>query len=60
MNRTLWIAQWLLAFLFLGYLFYVAKLIERQSTRDEARPADVIVVLGAAQYSGRPSPVLPR
>lgn len=48
----------LLAFLFTGYLFYVAKQIERQSTRDEARAADVIVVLGAAQYSGRPSPVL--
>jgi uncharacterized SAM-binding protein YcdF (DUF218 family) len=26
--------------------------------RDEARPADAIVVLGAAQYQGRPSPVL--
>ena len=26
--------------------------------RDEARPADAIVVLGAAQYVGRPSPVL--
>lgn len=26
--------------------------------RDEARPADSIVVLGAAQYDGRPSPVL--
>jgi uncharacterized SAM-binding protein YcdF (DUF218 family) len=48
----------LLAFLFIGYLFYVAKQIERQSTRDEARAADVIVVLGAAQYRGRPSPVL--
>jgi len=32
--------------------------IERQSWRDEARPADCIVVLGAAEYSGRPSPVL--
>jgi uncharacterized SAM-binding protein YcdF (DUF218 family) len=28
------------------------------SHRDEARPADAIVVLGAAQYVGRPSPVL--
>jgi uncharacterized SAM-binding protein YcdF (DUF218 family) len=28
------------------------------SRRDEARPADAIVVLGAAQYDGRPSPVL--
>ena len=26
--------------------------------RDEARPADAVVVLGAAQYDGRPSPVL--
>lgn len=26
--------------------------------RDEARPADAIAVLGAAQYDGRPSPVL--
>ena len=26
--------------------------------RDDARPADAIVVLGAAQYVGRPSPVL--
>src|SRR4026209_2755350 len=28
------------------------------SYRDEARPAQAIVVLGAAQYSGKPSPVL--
>lgn len=28
------------------------------SARDEARPAAAIVVLGAAQYAGRPSPVL--
>ena len=28
------------------------------SSRDEARPAEAIVVLGAAQYAGRPSPVL--
>jgi uncharacterized SAM-binding protein YcdF (DUF218 family) len=28
------------------------------SSRDEARPAQVIVVLGAAQYAGKPSPVL--
>ena len=32
--------------------------IERQSKVDEARKADVIVVLGAAEYNGRPSPVL--
>ena len=28
-----------------------------RATRDEERPADAIVVLGAAQYDGRPSPV---
>lgn len=28
------------------------------SRQDERRPADAIVVLGAAQYNGRPSPVL--
>ncbi len=28
------------------------------ASRDEARPAQAIVVLGAAQYAGRPSPVL--
>lgn len=32
----------------------------RAAGRDEARPADAIVVLGAAQYDGVPSPVLAR
>lgn len=32
--------------------------IRRQARRDEARPADVILILGAAEYRGRPSPVL--
>lgn len=32
--------------------------VERAGRRDEARRADAIVVLGAAQYVGRPSPVL--
>ncbi len=31
--------------------------ITAQGDRDEQRPADAIVVLGAAQYDGRPSPV---
>jgi uncharacterized SAM-binding protein YcdF (DUF218 family) len=44
--------------LLLGYLAYVAREIERQSTRDEARQADVIIILGAAEYRGKPSPVL--
>jgi len=48
----------LLSILLLGYLFYIAKQIERQSNIEEAQPADVIIVLGAAEYRGRPSPVL--
>lgn len=39
-------------------LVIIAKRIERQSLLDEAQKADVIVVLGAAEYNGRPSPVL--
>jgi uncharacterized SAM-binding protein YcdF (DUF218 family) len=33
-------------------------LVESAGRRDEAQKADAIVVLGAAQYVGRPSPVL--
>jgi uncharacterized SAM-binding protein YcdF (DUF218 family) len=40
-----------------GYLAYLSVRIARQSTLDEARPADAILVLGAAEYRGRPSPV---
>jgi uncharacterized SAM-binding protein YcdF (DUF218 family) len=36
----------------------VARDIRHQSTVDEVRPADVILVLGAAEYRGKPSPVL--
>jgi len=32
--------------------------IEHYASTDEARPADAIVVFGAAEYEGRPSPVL--
>jgi uncharacterized SAM-binding protein YcdF (DUF218 family) len=39
-------------------LFSIADEIRRQSNVDEARPADVILVLGAAEYRGRPSPIL--
>lgn len=36
----------------------VAGEIRAQSKVDETRAADIIIVLGAAEYSGRPSPVL--
>ena len=37
---------------------HVAERIAHQSTVDEAQPADSILVLGAAEYRGKPSPVL--
>ncbi len=33
------------------------RAIRAQAARDEARPADAIVVFGAAEYNGAPSPV---
>jgi uncharacterized SAM-binding protein YcdF (DUF218 family) len=36
---------------------YAAMRVVQQGDRDEQRPVDAIVVLGAAQYDGRPSPV---
>ena len=41
-----------------AWLGYLCEQIRRQSMADEARKADVIFVLGAAEYRGRPSPVL--
>lgn len=58
MKRALWLLAALCGAAALGWLVVVARQIEQQSTVDEARPADVIVVLGAAEYRGRPSPVL--
>jgi len=49
-----------LLFLVLVVVVYVATVyfrIVRQSGRDETRKADVIVVFGAAEYVGKPSPV---
>ena len=42
---------------FVAWLASIAAVVRRART-DQARPADAIVVLGAAQYAGRPSPVL--
>ena len=58
MKNVLWKATALtvISLLFMVVLFSVR--IEQQSTREEAQPADVILVLGAAEYRGRPSPVL--
>jgi uncharacterized SAM-binding protein YcdF (DUF218 family) len=41
-----------------SYGAYLYGQIRDYAIRDEARAADAIVILGAAQYNGRPSPVL--
>lgn len=39
------------------FLSITAVRIARQAIRDETRPAGAIIVFGAAEYAGRPSPV---
>ncbi len=46
----------LLAGVWVEWALYGA--VRRQASHDEARPADAIVVFGAAEYNGVPSPVL--
>lgn len=57
-RRAPW--SWVVVAIVVGVLGWFVVLfvdIQRQSWRDETRPADAIVVFGAAEYSGRPSPV---
>jgi uncharacterized SAM-binding protein YcdF (DUF218 family) len=46
-----------LPLLILTYISVLYGLIRYAATRDDAQKADVIIVFGAAQYNGRPSPV---
>jgi len=41
-----------------GWVLWVNGQIRYYARRDESRPADAIAVFGAAEYDGRPSPVL--
>src|SRR5260370_27090699 len=56
-RRFFWRLLALLLLVFLAYCGLLYQRIAQQSRVDEARPADVIVVLGAAEYGGKPSPV---
>ncbi len=63
MERVAW-ARWAFRLGFLALCLCVLYVgvtfvqVWRTSGDDQTRPVDVIVVLGAAQYDGRPSPVL--
>jgi uncharacterized SAM-binding protein YcdF (DUF218 family) len=50
------LAAWCVAIALTAFAV-AAFFIVRQGNRDEARRADAIVVFGAAEYAGRPSPV---
>jgi uncharacterized SAM-binding protein YcdF (DUF218 family) len=58
MRRFLFAASAVLAALALAAIAAVAYRVGVEAHRDDAQKADIIVVLGAAEYMGRPSPVL--
>ena len=58
MKTAVWKGTALTVISLLFMIVLLSVRIEQQSTREEAQPADVILVLGAAEYRGRPSPVL--
>jgi uncharacterized SAM-binding protein YcdF (DUF218 family) len=54
----LWKVFWLVAAVLLGlYVGSTYRSVAKQAYTDETRPARAIVVFGAAEYNGRPSPV---
>jgi uncharacterized SAM-binding protein YcdF (DUF218 family) len=55
-SKALRLAAWCAAIVLVVFAM-AAVFIVRQGNRDEAQPADAIVVFGAAEYAGRPSPV---
>ncbi|MFT3761705.1 MAG: YdcF family protein [Pseudoxanthomonas sp.] len=56
-RRGLWGWTWRLLLCVLLWLLGVAAYIVHIGHRDQAAPADAIIVLGAAAYDARPSPV---
>ena len=58
MKRAFGIAIILAGVALAAEVAHLSVRIEEESTVDEAQPADAILVMGAAEYSGRPSPVL--
>jgi len=57
MRRAVWAAIIVAVTALFLEIAYVSVRIAHQSTRDEAQPSDLILVLGAAEYRGRPSQV---
>jgi uncharacterized SAM-binding protein YcdF (DUF218 family) len=58
-RRSHWIVRVLLiaTLVLAAYLIFISSQIVAESAKQDLHPADAIVVFGAAQYDGRPSPV---
>ena len=58
-RRSHWIARLLViaALAVVAYLIFISSQIVAESSRQDLHSADAIVVFGAAQYDGHPSPV---
>jgi len=57
-RSVVWVLLGLFAIVIVAYGVSIYFAVREQASRDEAQLSDCIVVLGAAQYNGRPSPVL--
>jgi len=57
-SRIAWAVAGALVLAGVGWVVWVDSQIHYFADRNEARPADAIAVFGAAEYDGRPSPVL--
>jgi vancomycin permeability regulator SanA len=58
MKKAIWSTVLMAVALLAIYVAWISVRVQQQAGLEEARPADVILVLGAAEYRGRPSPVL--
>jgi uncharacterized SAM-binding protein YcdF (DUF218 family) len=57
-QRIAWAVAGAVVLAAVGWVVWVDRQIHYFADRNEARPADAIAVFGAAEYDGRPSPVL--
>lgn len=57
-HKTAWIVAAVVLLAAAIWVAWVESHIHYYATHDQARPADAIAVFGAAEYDGRPSPVL--
>ena len=58
MRRALLLTSAAFVLVTAALLVYFTFEVRRHASVDDSHPADVIVILGAAEYRGRPSPVL--